>query len=218
MRIFGFAGWSGSGKTTLIERIVPRLVARGLVVSLVKHAHHDLEIDQPGKDSFRHRAAGCTEVLVSSTSRWALIHELRGDPELTLDERDRDGCRRVTLCSLKATRRYPIPKLEVWRAQVGKPLLHPRDPRILAVATDSPDGLPDEAQRRLPVFALSDVDAIATFVDGSRYRRSARRLTYEGAARSLNSSSAALPKRVRARDFARLAKRAVDRRYALFKR
>ncbi len=89
MRIFGFAGWSGSGKTTLIEKIVPRLVARGLVVSLVKHAHHDLEIDQPGKDSFRHRVAGCTEVLVSSTSRWALIHELRGDAEFDARERAR---------------------------------------------------------------------------------------------------------------------------------
>jgi molybdopterin-guanine dinucleotide biosynthesis protein B len=86
MRTFGFAGWSGSGKTTLIERIVPRLVARGFVVALVKHAHHDFEIDQPGKDSFRHRAAGCTEILVSSSSRWALIHELRGEAELTLAE------------------------------------------------------------------------------------------------------------------------------------
>ena len=163
MRTFGFAGWSGSGKTTLIERIVPRLVARGLVVSLVKHAHHDLEIDQPGKDSFRHRAAGCTEVLASSTSRWALIHELRGDPELTLAS----AIGRLSPCDIVLVEGYkthPIPKLEVWRAQVGKPLLHPRDPRILAVATDSPDGLPDDADGRLPVLALSDVDAIATFV------------------------------------------------------
>ena len=163
MRIFGFAGWSGSGKTTLIEKIVPRLVARGLVVSLVKHAHHDLEIDQPGKDSFRHRAAGCTEVLVSSTSRWALIHELRGDAELTLE----NALARLSPCDVvlvEGYKAYPIPKLEVWRAQVGKPLLHPRDPRIVAVATDSPDSLPADAERRLPVFAVSDIDAIATFV------------------------------------------------------
>ena len=163
MRIFGFAGWSGSGKTTLIENIVPRLVARGLVVSLVKHAHHDLEIDHPGKDSFRHREAGCTEVLVSSTSRWALIHELRGDAELTLA----NALAWLSPCDIVLVEGYktlPIPKLEVWRAPVGKPLLHPRDPHILAVATDSPDGLPTDAHRRLPVFALSDVDVIATFV------------------------------------------------------
>ena len=163
MRIFGFAGWSGSGKTTLIETIVPRLVARGLVVSLVKHAHHDMEIDRPGKDSFRHREAGCTEVLVSSTSRWALIHELRGDSELTLER----ALARLSPCDIalvEGYKLYPIPKLEVWRAQVGKPLLHPRDPHIVAVATDTPDGLPAETRARLPVFALSDTDKIATFV------------------------------------------------------
>lgn len=83
-RTFGFAGWSGSGKTTLIERLIPKLVARGLEVALVKHAHHDFDIDQPGKDSYRHRIAGATEVLVTSSARWALMHELRGQPELTL--------------------------------------------------------------------------------------------------------------------------------------
>ena len=163
MRIFGFAGWSGSGKTTLIERIVPRLVARGLVVSLVKHAHHELDIDRPGKDSFRHREAGCTEVLVSSSARWALVHELRGDAELTLEH----ALARLSPCDIalvEGSKTYPIRKLEVWRAQVGKPLLHPRDPHIIAVATDSPAGLPIDTQARLPVFALSDVDVIATFV------------------------------------------------------
>ena len=82
MRIFGFAGWSGSGKTTLVEQLVPRLVGRGLKVSLVKHAHHRFEVDQPGKDSYRHRHAGCTEVFITSPVRWALMHELRGDAEL----------------------------------------------------------------------------------------------------------------------------------------
>ena len=81
MKIFGFAGWSGSGKTTLIERLIPLFVARGLKVSLIKHAHHTFDVDQPGKDSYRHRHAGCTEVLVSSSRRWALMHELRGAPE-----------------------------------------------------------------------------------------------------------------------------------------
>jgi len=163
MRIFGFAGWSGSGKTTLIERVVPRLVAKGLAVALVKHAHHDFEIDHPGKDSFRHRTAGCTEVLVSSTSRWALIHELRGDAELTLAS----ALAQLSPCDIalvEGYKTYAIPKLEVWRAQVGKPPLHPRDPHVLAVATDNPDSLPADKERRLPVFVLSDVDAIATFV------------------------------------------------------
>jgi molybdopterin-guanine dinucleotide biosynthesis protein B len=163
MRTFGFAGWSGSGKTTLIERIVPRLVARGLTVSLVKHAHHDLQIDQPGKDSFRHREAGCTEVLVTSSSRWALIHELRGEPELTLER----ALARLSPCDIalvEGYKMYPIPKLEVWRAQVGKPLLHPRDSHIVALATDSADRLPGGFQQRLRVFALDDVDAIATLV------------------------------------------------------
>src|SRR5450432_2161365 len=86
MRIFGFAGWSGSGKTTLIEHVIPRLVARGLTVSLIKHAHHSFDLDQPGKDSHRHRQAGCSEVLVTSDARWALMHELRGEPEMTLPE------------------------------------------------------------------------------------------------------------------------------------
>jgi molybdopterin-guanine dinucleotide biosynthesis protein B len=163
MRIFGFAGWSGSGKTTLIEQVVPRLVERGLVVSLIKHAHHHFEFDQPGKDSYRHRHAGCTEVLISSSTRWALMHELRGGLQLTLAH----ALARLSPCDLALVEGYktsPIPKLEIWRSEVGKPLLHPRDPHILAVATDSAAALPSGTSARLPVFALADFDAIATFV------------------------------------------------------
>ena len=163
MRIFGFAGWSGSGKTTLIEQVVPRLVARGLTVSLVKHAHHTFEFDQPGKDSYRHRHAGCSEVLISSGTRWALTHELRGEPELSLEQ----SLARLSPCDLALVEGYkafPIPKLEVWRAEVGKPLLHTRDAHILAVATNSEEALPTGTAARLPVFALSDFDAVATFV------------------------------------------------------
>ncbi|MET0681894.1 MAG: molybdopterin-guanine dinucleotide biosynthesis protein B [Casimicrobiaceae bacterium] len=163
MRIFGFAGWSGSGKTTLIEQIIPRLVQKGLTVSLVKHAHHRTEFDLPGKDSYRLRHAGCSEVLVTSGARWALMHELRGEPELPLEQ----SLQRLSPCDLvliEGYKAYPIPKLEIWRAEVGKPLLHPRDPRILAIATDSPDALPSGTVDRLPVFTLSEVDAIATFV------------------------------------------------------
>ena len=161
MKIFGFAGWSGSGKTTLIEQLIPRLAARVGRVSLVKHAHHAFDVDQPGKDSWRHREAGCTEVLVTSGRRWALIHELRGAPELSLAE----GLARLSPCALVLVEGYkthPLPKLEIWRPAVGKPLLHPRDPRIVAVATDTPAAL---AAAGLPVFGLDRLDEIATFVE-----------------------------------------------------
>ena len=136
MRIFGFAGWSGSGKTTLIEQVIPRIVAQGLSVSLIKHAHHRFDIDHPGKDSFRHRQAGCGEVLITSGVRWALMHELRGAPELSLQT-----LARMSPCDLVLVEGYkaaPIPKLEIWRAAAGKALLYPPDPHILAIATDTP--------------------------------------------------------------------------------
>jgi len=160
MKIFGFAGWSGSGKTTLIERLIPVLIARAGKVSLVKHAHHEFDIDQPGKDSFRHRQAGCTEVAVSSSRRFALIHELRGDPELTLTEL----LGRLSPCELVLVEGYktqPIPKLEVWRPSVRKPQLYLEDPAIRGIATDMPDRL---TGLRLPVFDLDAIDEIATFV------------------------------------------------------
>ena len=162
MRIFGFAGWSGSGKTTLIEQVIPRLVARGLRVSLIKHAHHWFDVDRPGKDSYRHRQAGCTEVLITSGARWALMHELRGAPELTMGE----ALAHLSPCDLALVEGYktaPIPKLEIWRADIGKPPLHPDDPHILAIATDSPERLPRGAGDRLPLLNLGDYDAIATF-------------------------------------------------------
>lgn len=161
MRLFGFAGWSGSGKTTLIEALIPRLTGRGLRVSLVKHAHHDFDIDVPGKDSYRHRQAGCTEVLVSSDQRWVVVHELRGAEELTLDQ----TLKRLSPCDLvlvEGYKRAPIPKLEIYRADVGKPLLHPGDPFIIGLATDTPGAAEG---RDLPVFALDAYDVLATFVE-----------------------------------------------------
>ncbi len=157
MKVFGFAGWSGSGKTTLIEQLIPHLRASGLVVSLVKHAHHEFDVDQPGKDSFRHRQAGCQEVLITSDARWALMHELRGASELSLD----NALSRLSPCDLALIEGFktaPISKLEVYRASVGKPILHPRDRNIVAVATDSP------LSTQLPVFALNDVVSIAAFI------------------------------------------------------
>jgi len=163
MRVFGFAGWSGSGKTTLIEQLIPRLVAKGLKVSLVKHAHHRFDVDQSGKDSWRHRQAGCTEVLVTSGTRWALMHELRGSREMSMTE----AIDRLSPCDLALIEGYKtaaIPKLEIWRADLGKPLLCPHDHHVVALATDSADRLPAAIAGRLPVFELADFDAIATLV------------------------------------------------------
>src|SRR5262245_45550315 len=157
MKVFGFAGWSGSGKTTLIEKLIPLFVQRGLKVALIKHAHHTFDIDQPGKDSYRHRHAGCTEVLVSSSRRWALVHELRGAPEP-----DFAGLvKQVSPCDLllvEGFKREPVPKLEVYRASVGEPLIHPHDPDVVAVASDG------RVDTRLPLFDLNDAPAIAEFV------------------------------------------------------
>lgn len=157
MKIFGIAGFSGSGKTTLIERVVPLLTARGLTVSLIKRAHHEFDVDQPGKDSYRHRHAGCSEVMLSSSVRWALMHELRGTAELTLDEL----VARMSPCDLlivEGFKRQPIPKIEVFRAANGKVPLHPDDPHVVAIATDV------RVDSALPQFALDDVAQIADFV------------------------------------------------------
>ncbi|MBX6393398.1 MAG: molybdopterin-guanine dinucleotide biosynthesis protein B [Burkholderiales bacterium] len=157
MKVFGFAGWSGSGKTTLIEQLIPRFVMQGLKVSLIKHAHHNFDVDQPGKDSWRHREAGCQEVLVTSARRWVLMHELRGAEEPGLDEQ----LARLSPCDLvlvEGFKRHPIPKLEIWRKDNDKPLLHPEDPHIVAVATDVP------VETKLPRFDLNDYDAVVAFI------------------------------------------------------
>ena len=157
MKIFGFAGYSGSGKTTLIEQVIPRITQRGLTVSLIKHAHHTFDVDQPGKDSHRHRTAGCTEVLVTSSRRWALIHELRGAPEPGL----KDQIRHISPCDLllvEGYKREAIPKLEVYRHELGEPLIHPHDPHIVAVATDA------KLDTALPQLDLNDPGAIVRFI------------------------------------------------------
>src|SRR5258706_10724818 len=154
MKTFGFAGWSGSGKTTLIEKLLPLFLKRGLRVSLIKHAHHSFDVDHPGKDSYRHRQAGATEVLVTSSRRWVLMHELRGAQEPAFE----DQVRHIAPCDLLIVEGYkfaPIPKLEVWRAETGEALLHPNDPHIVAVASDV------KVETRLPVLDLNDAAAIA---------------------------------------------------------
>ena len=154
MRIIGLAGWSGSGKTTLIKKLIPSLIARGLKVSTLKHAHHGFDLDQPGKDSFFHRAAGATEVIISSAKRWAILHELREEPEWDLRELV-TKMSPVDLVLVEGFKRDKFPKLEIHRAANGKPLIHPDDPHIVAVASDV--ALPNA---KVPVINLNDVETI----------------------------------------------------------
>ena len=159
MKTFGFAGWSGSGKTTLIEKLIPRFVKRSLRVSLIKHAHHSFDVDYPGKDSYRHRHAGATEVLVTSSRRWVMMHELRGAQEPAFEEQ----IKHFSPCDLLIVEGYkfaPIPKLEVWRAETGEALLHPNDPHIVAVASDV------KVETKLPLLDLNAQEAIAAFILG----------------------------------------------------
>ena len=160
MKVFGLAGWSGSGKTTLLVRLIPALVARGLSVSTIKHAHHAFDVDRPGKDSHSHRLAGAREVMVSSANRFALMHELRGAPEPTVEELVA-RMSPVDLLLIEGFKHHAHEKLEVHRPALGKPLLAPGDPRVVAVASDAPlEGL------AVPLLPLDDVEAIAGFVVG----------------------------------------------------
>jgi molybdopterin-guanine dinucleotide biosynthesis protein B len=155
MRVIGLAGWSGSGKTTLLTRLIPEFNRRGVKVSTVKHAHHAFDLDTPGKDSWAHRQAGAAEVLVSSGKRWALLHELRGEPEAALPEL-LARLSPADLVIVEGFKRDPHAKLEVYRAANGKPPLHPGDPSIVAIASDV--AFPDAGR---PVIGLDDVSAIA---------------------------------------------------------
>ncbi len=158
MHIFGLAGWSGSGKTTLVAKLIPELVRRGIGVSTIKHAHHEFDVDQPGKDSYEHRRAGASEVLVASANRFALMREHRGAPEPTLDMLV-SRLAPVDLVLVEGFKRDRHEKLEVHRPSLGKPLLAPDDPHIVAVASDAPvTGL------RVPHLSLDDIGAIADLV------------------------------------------------------
>ena len=158
MRVFGVVGWKNNGKTTLVERLVTHLTAEGRRISTVKHAHHEVDLDQPGKDTWRHREAGATEVVLATARRWAVIHELRGAPEPSLDEL-LARMTPVDLVLVEGFKRCGHPKLEVHRQERGTPLLAVEDPSIVALATD--EALPEIA---LPQFPLDDVAAIADFV------------------------------------------------------
>ncbi len=159
MKLFGIAGHSGMGKTTLLERLVPELTARGLVVSLVKHSHKSIEIDRPGKDSHRLREAGCMEVLLLGNERWALMHELRGAAEPPLDYLV-GRLQRCDLVLIEGFKQGDFPKLEVWRAALGKPTLWPQWPGIVAIASDTPQAVRAGAA----TLDLHDTGAIADLV------------------------------------------------------
>jgi molybdopterin-guanine dinucleotide biosynthesis adapter protein len=162
--VLGVAGWSGSGKTTLIEKLIPLLVRAGLRVSTLKHAHHQAELDTPGKDSWRHRQAGAQDVLLVTSNRWALMHELRDEPEPELGTL----LARLSRCDLvlvEGFKRDPIDKIEIHREPVGKPWLYPEDDHILAVISDVPP--PDKLRH----FGLDDMESIAAFIRTSVVRR-----------------------------------------------
>jgi molybdopterin-guanine dinucleotide biosynthesis protein B len=158
--MFGLAGYSGAGKTTLIENLIPRFVARGLRVSMIKHTHHNFDLDKSGKDSFRHREAGATEVMLVCDQRWVLMHELRGAPEPNFEQQiaNMSDCDLLLVEGYKAT---PIPKLEVHRRENGKPFIWPENESVAALATPAGDR---PADCPLPWLDLDDYDAIAAFI------------------------------------------------------
>ncbi len=157
MKLIAIAGYSGSGKTTLIEKVIPCLVLQGYRVSLIKHAHHEFDVDVPGKDSHRHRMAGAAEVLVTSSNRWALMHELRGEAEPALEEQ----LKHLSACDVvivEGWKHHNIPKIEVHRKLSDKPLLFVEDKNVIAIATD------ETLATDLPQFGLEDAEAVAAFI------------------------------------------------------
>ena len=157
MKVIGLAGWSCAGKTTLLTRVIPHLRDSGLRVSVIKHAHHTFDVDVPGKDSWRHREAGAEEVLVSSSNRWALMHELRGAREPRLLELLKKMSR-VDLVVVEGYKHEPHRKIEVYRAANGKPFLFPDDARIVGIVSDV------AVETALPTAHLDDIAAVAAML------------------------------------------------------
>jgi molybdopterin-guanine dinucleotide biosynthesis protein B len=157
MKVIGLAGWSGAGKTTLLARVIPHFLREGLRVSVIKHAHHNFDVDVPGKDSWVHRQSGATEVLVSSAMRWALMHELREASEPRLPEL-LAKMSRVDLVVVEGFKSEPHRKIEVHRLANGKPLLFPGDPAIAGIATDA------AVETALPLAHLDDIPSIAAMM------------------------------------------------------
>jgi molybdopterin-guanine dinucleotide biosynthesis adapter protein len=158
MRIIGLAGWSGSGKTTLLAKIIPRLIAGGYTVSTVKHAHHKFDVDTSGKDSYVHRMAGATEVLIGSGLRWALMHELRDEPEPSIYDL-LPKMSPVDLVLVEGFKAAQHTRIEVYRRDVGKPPLHPHNPQIAGIVSDAP--FPDAGR---PVVHIDDIEGVIALV------------------------------------------------------
>jgi molybdopterin-guanine dinucleotide biosynthesis protein B len=164
----GFAGCSGSGKTTLVERLIPALKARGQRVSVVKHAHHKFDIDHRGKDTFRHREAGAFEVVVASSKRLALMREFEQEAALTVHQLIAELWDGVDWVLVEGFKSSNLLKVEVWRADSNQPARYPDDDFVVAIATDSPDRLPEATLR--PVLDLNDAAAIAQWLEQNRER------------------------------------------------
>jgi len=158
MKIYGVVGWKNAGKTTLVERLVAEIAGRGFSVSTVKHTHHKVDVDQKGKDSFRHRQAGARQVILSSSVRWAIMTELRGTPEAPLKEL-LAHLAPVDLVIVEGYKRDAHPKVEAWRAATGQPLIALDDPTVRAIASND---VPDGASQ--PVIGLDDIPGIADFI------------------------------------------------------
>ena len=176
MNVIGIAGYSGSGKTTLVERLIPALRARGQRVSVVKHAHHKFDIDQPGKDTWRHRAAGAFEVVVASDTRLALMREFEQKAPLSVHQLISELDSSVDWVVVEGFKQSDLKKLEVWRASEGQSARYVSDPFIVGIATDSPADLPESTQR--PVFDLNDAEAIADWLIANKVRFEYQREIY----------------------------------------
>ena len=168
MKVVGFAGYSGSGKTTLVERLIPVLRLQGLRVSVVKHAHHRFDIDHPGKDTFRHREAGAFEVVIASNRRLALLREFEQETQLSVHQLRAELYEGVDWVLVEGFKDSDLLKIEVWRASAKKPARYPDDDFIVAMATDSPQALPQPTLR--PVLDLNDPEAIAQWLVSNQAR------------------------------------------------
>lgn len=168
MNVVAFAGYSGSGKTSLVERLIPVLKQRGLRVSVVKHAHHSFDIDHPGKDTYRHRVAGAFEVVVASESRLALIREFEQPAELSVHHLIAELYEGIDWVLVEGFKSSDLLKVEVWRAATGKPVRYPDDHFVVAIATDSPEQLPETTLR--PILDLNDVEVLATWLIDNQER------------------------------------------------
>ena len=158
MKVFGLVGWSGSGKTTLIKKLIPEITGRGISVSTMKHTHHKFDIDKPGKDSYEHRQAGATEVLVVSDRRWALMHEVRDEPLPQMEDLI-SKITEVDLLLIEGFKTHGHTKLEVFRPSLGKEMRSLEDSSVVAIASDE-----DVPQANRPVLDLNDISAVADYI------------------------------------------------------